>query len=303
VFKAGRWLIGAIAPLVVVLCATAAGAAPPSGTPDPSAIALTADDFVGAIDAGGEVGGATDTIVASYESGVEFLTPYGASKYAFLISSAFVARDAAAAGVEYSHLAHQLSARRTRTSFIKSYLAGAKLKPKDVVVTETTPRALRIADASMETGFVVYEKKTKTRTDVSLSAVALDRVLVLNIAVGLGNKVVAADAQAMASLVVQHAAKVLSPISVAFPEVSGTPQQGQTLSASVGTWGNAPGTYAYQWQDCDSVGATCTDIAGATGATYVVEPADVGRFLRVRVTATNRFGSTVIPSMVTGAAS
>jgi hypothetical protein len=54
------------------------------------------------------------------------------------------------------------------------------------------------------------------------------------------------------------------------------------------------------WQRCDSTGASCAEIAGATSATYsVVAPDDVGQRLRVIVTATNPDGSFAIASLLT----
>jgi hypothetical protein len=75
------------------------------------------------------------------------------------------------------------------------------------------------------------------------------------------------------------------------PTVSGTPQQGQTLTATTGSWsGSTPITYSYQWQRCTSSGSSCTTITGATGASYVPLAGDVGSTIRVRVTATNSVG-------------
>ena len=79
------------------------------------------------------------------------------------------------------------------------------------------------------------------------------------------------------------------------PRVTGTPIDGQTLTADHGTWtGTAPIDFAYQWQRCDAAGANCVDIAGATDATYTLGPADVGRTLRVVVTGDNG-GQTSVP--------
>lgn len=76
------------------------------------------------------------------------------------------------------------------------------------------------------------------------------------------------------------------------PSISGTPRVGAQLTASPGMWPGAPPfTYAYQWRRCDASGGACVDIAGATGATSTVAPADVGFTLRVAVTATNAAGS------------
>ena len=76
--------------------------------------------------------------------------------------------------------------------------------------------------------------------------------------------------------------------------ISGTPQVGNILTATTGTWNDstdlAPGTltYSYQWQRADDAAGTGTiDIAGATLASYEVASADSQKYLRVRVTATD----------------
>ncbi len=46
----------------------------------------------------------------------------------------------------------------------------------------------------------------------------------------------------------------LPPVDVLPPTISGTAQQGQTLTAADGTWLDTPTSYAYQWQDCKSSG-------------------------------------------------
>jgi subtilisin family serine protease len=81
------------------------------------------------------------------------------------------------------------------------------------------------------------------------------------------------------------------PVNAVLPAVSGQAGQGQTLTVSNGTWSNSPTSYAYQWLRCDTGGASCTSIATATSASYVVASADVGSTLRATVTATNAGGS------------
>src|SRR5712691_156008 len=76
------------------------------------------------------------------------------------------------------------------------------------------------------------------------------------------------------------------------PSISGVTEVGQTLTASTGEWlGTVPLTYTYQWLHCDSGGGSCTEISGATSATYVLASASVGFRLRVRVTASNTVGA------------
>jgi len=87
------------------------------------------------------------------------------------------------------------------------------------------------------------------------------------------------------------------------PSVSGTPSGGETLLADPGHWGGTPTiTFAYQWQRCDALGATCLDITGATGTSYAVDgTADAGATLRVAVSATNANGTTIATSLATTA--
>src|SRR5207248_675430 len=90
---------------------------------------------------------------------------------------------------------------------------------------------------------------------------------------------------------------VTSPVNTSPPTISGIAVQGSTLTASPGTWsGTAPTTYAYQWRGCDSAGANCSDVAGATATTYLLGSADVGHTMRVVETATNSRGSVVASS-------
>jgi hypothetical protein len=92
------------------------------------------------------------------------------------------------------------------------------------------------------------------------------------------------------------------PVNTAPPTISGTPELGQTLTASAGTWsGRQPITFSLQWQRCDKVGGNCATIAGATAATYVLAEADLDHTLRIAVTARNRVGSasrTSVPTAV-----
>jgi hypothetical protein len=81
------------------------------------------------------------------------------------------------------------------------------------------------------------------------------------------------------------------PANVNAPAVSGTAKVGSTLTASNGSWsGTAPIDLGYQWQRCSS-DTSCTNIAGATGASYQPVAADGGRGLRVVVMAGNWISS------------
>jgi Ig domain of plant-specific actin-binding protein len=101
------------------------------------------------------------------------------------------------------------------------------------------------------------------------------------------------------------AALAAPPSNTTPPTINGTAAQGQTLTATNGTWANNPTAYQYQWQRCAPSGLGCANIGGATQQSYVVRPADVGRTLRVRVRAVNADGATDARSapteVVTGA--
>jgi hypothetical protein len=78
------------------------------------------------------------------------------------------------------------------------------------------------------------------------------------------------------------------------PSVSGTPQEGDALTANPGSWsGSQPISFSYQWQRCDGNGSNCFSLAGARDRLYTVRREDVGRRLRVLVTASNTSGRTL----------
>ncbi|HEU0251120.1 MAG TPA: hypothetical protein VFR48_10390 [Solirubrobacteraceae bacterium] len=90
-----------------------------------------------------------------------------------------------------------------------------------------------------------------------------------------------------------------APANTALPSVTGTTTEGQTLSASTGSWSGSPTSYAYQWQACDGSGSNCVDVAGASGPSYLLNSGDVGHTLRVTVSATNAGGSGSVASLPT----
>lgn len=89
------------------------------------------------------------------------------------------------------------------------------------------------------------------------------------------------------------------PQSTGRPTITGTATVGETLTASNGGWTGSPTSFGYQWLRCDTNGAFCFTIAGATGRTYGVQFADVYSTLRVRVTAKNTEGTTAARSDAT----
>ena len=89
------------------------------------------------------------------------------------------------------------------------------------------------------------------------------------------------------------AATQVKPSNQSPPTLSGTPEVGRTLTANAGSWtGTAPISFVYRFQRCDKDGGGCFTGGSTTQRTYVVAPSDVGKTIRVRVTATNSDGST-----------
>jgi hypothetical protein len=82
------------------------------------------------------------------------------------------------------------------------------------------------------------------------------------------------------------------PVSTAAPTISGSLQEGETLTAGTGAWaGTSPFAFSYRWQRCSILGGGCEDIAGATGSTYTLGALDLASTLDVVVTATNEQGT------------
>jgi fibronectin type 3 domain-containing protein len=72
------------------------------------------------------------------------------------------------------------------------------------------------------------------------------------------------------------------------PIVTGYAGVGETLVATTGAWSGAtPISYAFEWERCLPVGDACEAVDGARSASYVVQEADAGSRLRVRVSASN----------------
>lgn len=94
-------------------------------------------------------------------------------------------------------------------------------------------------------------------------------------------------------------AEAFKPQNSAAPTIAGTAKDGQTLTASPGTWANTPVSFEYQWRRCDSNGAACSDVGDAK-QTYVLGPRDVGSTIRVRVKAKNAIGADSALSAPTG---
>ena len=92
-----------------------------------------------------------------------------------------------------------------------------------------------------------------------------------------------------------------APADTVLPVITGTAKQGETLTSTKGTWSNFPTGYTYQWEDCNSLGEACVAIKSTNKTSYLLAATDVGKTLRILVTAKNEGGTgPVAESLPTG---
>lgn len=84
-----------------------------------------------------------------------------------------------------------------------------------------------------------------------------------------------------------------APSNTAAPTISGNNWEGQTLTATTGTWDGTPTSYTYQWT------ADGSNIGGATSSTYVLATGQAEKVVRVIVTAHNATGTGTATSAAT----
>jgi len=87
----------------------------------------------------------------------------------------------------------------------------------------------------------------------------------------------------------------IAPVNTASPVIGGTAQFDEKLSVgtSRGSWASSPTSYSYQWKRGNSASGSYSNIDGETASSYTPTADDVGKFLKVAVTATNSVGSSI----------
>jgi hypothetical protein len=89
------------------------------------------------------------------------------------------------------------------------------------------------------------------------------------------------------------------PVASSPPTISGAPVVGEKLTAARGTWqGTQPINFSYKWQTCNAEVTSCSG-TGSEGTVYTVAKADVGKRIRVKVTAKNSAGQGTAISLPT----
>ena len=98
------------------------------------------------------------------------------------------------------------------------------------------------------------------------------------------------------------AVKGSAPVNATPPSISGTATEGQLLTVNAGLWsGSTPTNRSYRWRRCDTTGAGCVDIAGASATRYGLVATDVGYTIRVIETVTNAYGRSSVESAASAA--
>jgi hypothetical protein len=91
-----------------------------------------------------------------------------------------------------------------------------------------------------------------------------------------------------------------APVNTVLPAITGTAKVGEKLTGSTGTWNNEPTSFKFQWERCNTSGAECSSISGATGSSRTATAEDSGHTLRIEVTAANAAGAGTATSNSTG---
>jgi hypothetical protein len=238
-----------------------------------------------------------DGYLAAYDREFEVLRPFGIGRIVYVENEVAVAASPSTPMRDLAAAARGIRTKAGRAAIVAELAKAAHLRAKDVAIGK-----LRAAPGMDEGVELPMSLKTYAgRLYANVAFLRLDRVFVVITEVGV-RPIARADTARVAALVAGHVKGALTPLNVSPPTITGTPQQGQTLTASPGTWNVDDVTLGYQWQHCDAAGANCTDIAGANQATYLVTAADVGFTIRANVTATDRFGAPLASSAPTAPA-
>jgi len=230
--------------------------------------------------------------VAAHFRSFVFASPNKGPRLVGLESLTALASDVSTVVAEVTSDQKVFQSKAQRKAIIATIAKNASVKPTAVSIGPTR------SVAGYDQGFAVTIGVAVKTGHVyeTLVFLRLDRVFV-ELIESARHPIASGVTATYAGVIARHIATELSPVGVSVPTVTGTAQQGQSLTATPGTWTAPDATFAYQWQHCDSAGANCADVPGATTETYAVTAADVGTTLHVVVKATNRFGTASAPSV------
>ena len=283
-------------PEVVVLAAVAAlvpAAGASAATPDAATMTLQAGDIAGAKQQHG-ASVKESGYLAAYERDFQIVPPFGSGKIVYVENEVAVAASPEAPKRDLAATARAMRTHAGRAALLTQLAKGLHVKTQDVAIGKL--RAAPGMDEGVE--LPMSFKTSIIRVYANVTFLRLDRVFVVVAEAGV-RPIARADTARVVALVAGHVKGALTPVNVSPPTITGSPQQGQTLTASPGTWNVDDLAVTYQWQHCDAAGANCTDLAGATQPTYAVGAGDVGFTIRVTATGRDRFGAPVASSAAT----
>ena len=167
-------------------------------------------------------------------------------------------------------------------------------KRKVTIPLTATPEGGAAADDYTVADSVTFTGGGALSQTVPVTAVADDTAESgERVVLGFGSLPDGVEAGATASAAVTLADAAVNTEPTGLPTVGGTPQVGETLTASADAITDADGlddaTFAWQWLAI--TGTEDAEIAGATGATYEVAAEQAGKTLKVRVTFTDDKGT------------
>jgi len=184
-----------------------------------------------------------------------------------------------------------LRSKKGRLALARAAVEDAGLSLTGLRVSSAGIRELAVGDAAFIFPLTVLLQR-RVRVSVVFELVRVDRVIQVVYLVGQVNaRVAGAEAVRLLNVVASRMVAGLVPSSVMLPSISGIPQVGVPVTADLGAWTNTPSSFAVQWLRCDTSGANCAPIDGATGAGYVPVATDAGSTLEVSVIASNSVGS------------
>ncbi len=90
--------------------------------------------------------------------------------------------------------------------------------------------------------------------------------------------------------------KALLPSNSGLPSIAGLLEDGQTLTGAKGSWSGSEPSFSYQWLLCNGGGAECKEISDATSTTLGLLTSEIGKTVRLAVTASNSAGASTATS-------
>jgi hypothetical protein len=294
-----------VAALIAISATTAATAGAPAGSPALDQMGLQVGDLAarGSIRRQGYV--KDRSFVAYYVREFKPGASLGKTVLSGLESDVGVMPSRADAAKLVGRIATVLRSQSSRKVFVRGVLQDGGWDQASLRIVFGGVRGIAGGDAAFVAPLTLW-LPGRLRLAMVLEVVRVDRAVQVLYLLGMPNTpIVSVEATRLVGLVADHMHGGLIPVSAAAPTISGTPQEGQTLSAEVGFWTNSPTAFALQWLRCTVAGTSCAPIDGAVAIDYVLTRGDVGSTIVLSVVATNAVGSsepvTSAPSAVVAA--